>query len=170
VNNLITPQAKHALDEARKNHLRFRVLEKTGEISSPVRIGNWVYAPATAAIIPADAKKRIELILNSGLNPTQIIVGHELVEVPQLPGPVVPKPAPLTVPNIKEIKISPETEEAIKQALVTTGKVAIEVAKIAAIGTGLMLYGMALALASVDPSVIVVLEDGSWVEVLSYYE
>lgn len=168
---LITPQAKHALDVARENHKRFRVLEKTGEISSPVRIGNWVYAPTTAAIIPADAKNRIELILKSGLNPTQIIMGHELVEVPQLPGPVVTKPAPLTVPkiNINEIKISPETEQAIKQALVTTGKVAIEVAKIAAVGTGLVLYGMALALAA-DPSVIVVLEDGSWVEVLSWYE
>jgi hypothetical protein len=34
----------------------------------------------------------------------------------------------------------------------------------------MMLYGLAIALASVDPSVIVVLEDGSWVEVLSYYE
>lgn len=167
---LISPQAKHALDEARKNHLRFRVLEKTGEISSPVRIGNWVYAPATASIIPADAKKRIELILKSGLNPTQIIVGHELVEVPQLPGPVVTKPAPLSIPSIKEIKISPKTEEAIIQALVTTGKVAVEVAKIAAVGTGMMLYGLAVALASVDPSVIVVLEDGTWVEVLSWYE
>ncbi|MEM2126046.1 MAG: hypothetical protein QXQ53_06585 [Candidatus Methanosuratincola sp.] len=145
-------------------------MEKTGEISSPIRIGNWVYAPATASIIPADAKKRIELILKSGLNPTQIIVGHELVEVPQLPGPVVTKPTPLSIPSIKEIKISPETEEAIIQALVTTGKVAVELAKITAVGTGMMLYGLAVALASVDPSVIVVLEDGTWVEVLSWYE
>lgn len=169
---LITPQAKQALDVARENRMRFRVLEKTGELNSPVRISNWVYAPANAAIIPADARKRIELILKSGLNPTQIIVGHELVEVPQLPSPMITKPAPLTVPkiNINEIKISPETEQAIKQALLTTGKVAIEVAKIAAVGTGVMLYGMAMALASVDPSVIVVLEDGSWLEVLSWYE
>lgn len=173
---LITPQAKQALDVARKNHKRFRVLEKTGEISSPVRIGNWVYAPATASIIPADAKNNIDLILKSGLNPTQIIVGHELVEVPQLPGPIVTKPAPLTipkikeiqitVPNIKEIKISPEVEK----ALITTGKIAIEVAKVAAVGTGLMLYGLAMALATVDPCVIVVMEDGAWVEVVSWQE
>jgi hypothetical protein len=163
---LITPEAKKVLDVARENHLRFRVLDRTGEISSPVRSGNWVYAPVVASIIPADAKKRIELILKSGFNPTQIIAGHELVEVPQLPGPVVTKPAPLSVPNIKEIKISPEVEK----ALITTGKVVLGIATIAAVGTGLALYAMAMALASVDPSVIVVMEDGTWIEVMSWYE
>jgi hypothetical protein len=167
---LMTPKAKQALDVARKNHLRFRVLEKSGEISSPVRIGNWVYAPADPSIIPGVAKNSIELIIKSGLNPTQVIEGHELVEAPRLLGPVVARPAPLAVPNIKNIKISPEMEK----ALITTGKVALEVAKVAAVGTALVACGvgmmMVMALSAADPSVIVVLEDGSWVEVLNWYE
>jgi hypothetical protein len=160
-----TTEAKQVIEEARKNHWTFRVMDKTGEIHSPVRIGDWVYEPANASIIPGDARKRIEQILKSGHNPTQIIMGHQLTKVPELPKPKIPNIAPL-IPKLRELATSPETKRTIEVG----GQVIVEVVKATAVVAGLLGYGMIMALAAVDPSVIVVLEDGSWIEVMSWYD
>ena len=158
---LTTPLTKKVLDIGRANHQRFRPLEHTGTIESTVWTEGWVYEPIPVSIIPVAVKKQIEPILKSGIGVQQVIMGHEVtrllargaIKMDRMPAPM-PSPKPAFAPP-PEIKID----------LAALGKVV----EVAGVVLAAIMASPLLLLLAIDPCIVIVLEDGSWVETMFWY-
>jgi hypothetical protein len=144
----ISDDAKYALAVGRENHYWFRVLGTMGVIPQPVYKDEWWYLPYEPDInIPEKALKRAE-ILKSEIPIKQMIVAHEA-------------PLLLCAPAPKKKEL-PEIGSVVGIAFKTAGVVLL--AMFSLVG---LFFTSAVA---VDPALIVVLEDGTWVEVMRWYE
>jgi hypothetical protein len=141
-----------ALTLARKNHWWFRVIGTGSMISSPKYQDGWWLVPINEdkTIIPKNALQRVEKLKQDGIRIQGVIVAHE---APKL----------LCAPAKEPFKID---TEAISK---TVGEVAAVLARILATMFGILFYMMAAGIL-VDPALIVVLEDGTNLEVMSWYE
>lgn len=127
---------------ADKNHWGFRVSDEQGMIDHPKYQDQWWYIPISEdeKIIHENAKMRIEAIKRSGVKIQGLILGHEAPRLLQAP------PHPPKVIEAKQAKPKPDFSFL----------------------PSLLLYlGMAML---VDPALFVVLDDGTWVEVMTWYE
>ena len=144
----ISDEARHALAIGRKNRYWFRVLEETDVIPQPIYKNEWWYLPYEPSInIPEKALKRAE-ILKSNMPIQQMIVAHEA-------------PLLLCAPAPKKIEL-PEIGSVVETVFKTIGVVFL-------VMFSLVGYAFTTAL-TVDPALIVVLKDGTWVEVMRWYE
>lgn len=164
-------QAKLAVEIGRKNRKTFRPLEGRGVLTEPVYREEWWYIPIEQdkSVIPQEALYRAELLQNAGIKMKGMIVAHE---------------APLALLAPKE-----EREIRRQKAEVLTGLIAlagiavlvlgwiVSIPAAAAVAIGApsgMAFSWATAIlatsALVDPALIVVLEDGTWVEVCAWDE
>lgn len=154
----VSAQAKQTLEVAEKNHWWFRVWG-VGEIEEPVYTGHWWLIPTDDSSVPSIARKRIDAIKSAGIPVKEILVAHE-----------APKElcAPQPQPAIKNIPATKETDKNMQQHINTALEVmgAILWGVLKATGV-LILLGLS---AIVDPAVIVVLEDGTQIEVVRWYE
>jgi hypothetical protein len=141
-----------ALTLARKNHWWFRVIGTGAMISSPKYQDGWWLVPINEdkTIIPKNALERVEKLKQDGIRIQGVIVAHE---APKL----------LCAPAKEPFKID---TEAISK---TAGEVAAGLARVIATIFGILFYLVTFAVL-VDPALIVVLEDGTYVEVMTWYE
>lgn len=168
MNTMISPTAREVLEKARENHYVFQVVGDYGTPSSPVFKDGWWYVPEANPIISTNALQRVNLV--KAITPIQgYIIAHEAPKMLcppkekewEAPNPFKAKPA--FAPRKVNINLD---WPAVWKATKTVAKVA---------GTVILwtLYIMAMALqtlAQVDPKLIVVLEDGTWIEVMTWYE
>jgi hypothetical protein len=157
-------QTRQVLTLGRKNSWNFRVLGKAELPDRPVRLQNWLIVPAQddSSPIPKRTMERIQAIFAAGLNPKGFVVVHEA-------------PMALGAPMEKQ---STQTEYSASakpsQPTRTTGSSSVTslLAGLGAVLTAIvtvifpMLFFGLLAL---DPIVIAVMEDGSWVEIDRWY-
>lgn len=87
----VSDEAEKIVAFGLEHHRRFRIIpDFRGVIDKPVfnSTGDWLYSPFTEAdefIIPKAAFKRHEDVVKAGFRVAQVIIGHEIVDVPELP-------------------------------------------------------------------------------------
>jgi len=138
-----------------------RVLGRAPLPQAAVRFGEWLIVPIEqdTSQVPARALRRVQAIYEAGLRPAGFVVVHEAPL--QLAGPA-PKPVQIDPAEIVE-RLRPLGEVAVKVAgmLVVVGvNVALALAFIAMPLPFLVIGALAL-----DPILIAVMDDGSWVEI-----
>ncbi len=163
---LISPVAREVLIKARQEHYVFTVVGDHGLIVSPVYKQGWWYVPEDNPELSENANRRVELV--KSVTPIRgFILAHEAPKLlcppkewePPTPGKVEPLRTPwkpLTDPDWVEVG------QVVKTATKVIGAVLL--------GTLYILSQAVAALAAIDPKLIVVLEDGTWIEVMTWYE
>ncbi|HWQ04617.1 MAG TPA: hypothetical protein VN452_04605 [Longilinea sp.] len=166
MDTLISPTARKVMEKARSNHYYFQVVGDHGKLDQPYFKNGWWYVPEDKPIIDQNAIQRIELVRS--ITPTRgFIIAHEAPKLLCPPkGWETPRPA-----KVKPVRGRVSLETGVDWS--TVGQVALTAAK--AVGTVLaaVLYFLVEAIAvfaSVDPKLIVILEDGTWMEVMTWYE
>lgn len=176
----ISNDTNQVLTLAQEKHWRVKVMEQEGLIAAPVFNDGWWYAPIYKpdSTIPPEALRRVDTILKSGIRPQGMIVGYEIpVEVPtQKEIEWEPMVETYSQPTIRRtyrpVRCPPEvmpvhiTKEQVETAL----KVLTGLAVVTAIVTLTALSILAQALAMADPVLIMVMEDGKWIEIARWYD
>jgi hypothetical protein len=149
-------QAKLAVEVGRKNRVTFRALEGRGVLTEPVYHDEWWYVPIEqdTSVIPQEALRRVELLQNAGVPIKGMIVAHE---------------APLTLMAPKKDRQTQRDYTVVKAGLI--GLLGAVVAMVvAALSVVVAIPLLVVTAVLIDPALIVVVEDGSWVEVCAWDE
>lgn len=135
---------------ARQNHWQFCVKEQVGAIDKPHYSDGWWYIPVNEdeKIIQAKAKTRIEAIKRYGIEYQELVMGHEAPKLLTAP----PKEKEVIQVQVKEVENRPRVNGSFLPILLD-----------------LLLLCMGQAVL-IDPAIFVVLKDGTWVEVMRWYE
>jgi hypothetical protein len=138
MNTIISPEAKKAINVGRAEHWRFRVTQKKPE---------WVYEEVDETNIGLD---RIKALRAAGVGIKGVAIGNE---APKL----VPAP-----------KVEPRVEP--KPDFKNTSQIVPDMSgffEVLFLGVGLM-FQLLFQLMVLDPALIVVLDDGTWLEVATW--
>jgi len=152
-------QTKQLLSLGQENRWQIQVLGKAPMLKQPIRIQDWLLIPATmdSTPLPDQTMQRIKTLYEAGIRPQGFVMAHEA-------------PLQLKAPTIQE---KPKID---KQLLGKIGGAAIGLAAItgslvAAVGIaiigGLLILpaGLLAAVVLVDPILVAVMPDDSWVEI-----
>ncbi len=156
MNTLISKDAKEAIDLAYRKHWRFEV-RGVGEVpEEPLFKDGWWYEPASESTIPEGAQKVLKELKKAGISWKGVI---EAREVPK----ALPTPADTPTddqqddqqefPPIDSFTVAPHLEESLMGIL----------------GDMAMLAALFI-MSFIDPATIIVLNDGTWLEVWSCLE
>ncbi len=160
----ISQDTKDVMSLARKKHWGFRVLGDRGMIPNPIFLFGWWFIPLEQdkLVIPARANRRVQELLNAGVRIKGVIVAHQSTYC--LPAPKAePKPKPQPKPK-KELDWQPLIKTITVALQITLG---MATAVLYAVG---IVLSVGVQMILIDPALIVVLEDGTWVEVMSWNE
>ena len=144
---LISPEAKRAIDLAYKEHWRFRVVGQGEVPTTPSYKDQWWFIPTSD---PEHGKDRIEALRRAGVRFKGIVVAHEA-------------PKMLVSPKEPDFKINPSP------SIPASNTSASDLAGGLVMGLALLISVVFQALL-LDPALIVILEDDTWLEVLTWYE
>ena len=135
-----------ALAVGRENHGHYKVMPRIGIITEPMEANGWKFLPQEMddSVIPREAWKHVELLRLDGITIKQVIVGHNLKEEEE---------------KRQKMEAYKKTAEKVV-AFVATLAVGFMTA-IASAGAALCIGIVGLLLA-IDPILVVVLEDGTW--------
>lgn len=147
--------ATEALSVARKNGMTMRVVGQGDVPLEPFYLDEWWYSLVSAeSTIPAEGVRRIEALIRGGVPIECLMIRHE---APRL----------LTAP--KEQK----QEKKQKPASMTTfNALPLLGVIVAVLGAIFAVFGYILVMAMtvpLDPAIIAVLPDGTWLEVVTWY-
>jgi len=158
----VSTPTRQVLSLAQKHHWGFRVVGSGGMIDNPVYQEGWWFFPLKEdkSIIPTKAFQRVEEVRSK--NHIQgLIVAHDFPKL--LPAPL-PQTKPITIEK-PEKEIDFDKDKAVATLGAVVGAVLVGLATLVGI---VLITGIQLIL--IDPSLIVVLEDGTWVSVYSWLE
>jgi len=156
---IVSKAVVEVLTLSRENHWHVKIVDGTGMIDSPEYWDGWVCEPVSLSdsTIPAAALGRVDQILKKNVPIKGFILAHEAP--PMLPAPQV-KPKPLI--RWEEIPwddIATGMVTALGYGVMAAGAVAVSALVLPLIAVGVLL----------DPALIVVLDDGTRVEVASWW-
>ena len=146
--------ATEALSVARKNGMTMRVVGQGDVPLEPFYLDEWWYSLVSAeSTIPAEGVRRIEALVKGGVSIDCLMIRHE---APRL----------LTAPK--------EQNQEKKEKVVSHSSFdvvpALE-AITAVVGAILAVFGLLFIMAiRLDPAIIAVLPDGTWLEVVTWYD
>jgi hypothetical protein len=140
---LLSPSALRALKVGQDNHWRFRIVGQGDVPREPVYRDEWWFKALRE--VPESAVGRLLALRRAGLKFKGVVIAHEAPR--QLTAPVEPKE------DFKNTNILPALQDAG-----------------AVLGQIFLFMGSLMVAAMVDPALIVVLDDGTWVEVMTWYE
>jgi len=141
---LISYEARKAVQVGYDNHWRFRVVGQGDVPERSYYKKEWVYEAVEA---PQKGLDRIETLRRSGISIKGFVVAHEAPKLLTAPAPKkdFKNTTPVILPDI--------------------GKV------VSSLAMGLLWFmALIFQVALLDPALIVVLEDGTWLEVMTWYE
>jgi len=142
--------AQEAIEIGRKHHMPFSVIGY-GEIPTrPFFRGKWWFEPAKEA--PEKARKQIAVLKASGITFKGYLVAHEIE--------LIEKKEEKTDFKIIQSSIPP-TQKSGSDFLASALKFTFT--------AGLVMFAM-LPMALIDPVIIGVCEDGTWLSILTYYK
>jgi len=143
---IISYEARRAIQIGYASHWRFRVVGQGEVPAQSFYKDEWVFEPINA---PQVAQDRIETLKRFGFNFKGFVIAHE---APRLLS--APEPKKQDFKNNQTNDILPDVEAFL----------------------GILLKGFLFFLtlifqvALLDPALIVILEDGTWLEVMTWYE
>lgn len=144
---------------AQENHWAVQVFGKAPMVHQPVRVKKWLLVPATmdSTALPDKTMQRLHIIYDEGIRPQGFVMVHEAPL--QLKGPSTPqKPKP-----------DKEVLKGIGGAVLALGVLSgslVFAAGIVILGGLLILpAGLLAAAALVDPILVAVMPDNTWVEI-----
>ena len=142
---IISDQARKAIHIGYDNHWRFRVVGK-GEIpKGPIYKDEWVLVPVIA---PEMGKERLNALQASGIRFKGFVIAHEAPRLLSTPASI-PKKA-----NFTSDSILPDAGTLVSHLV-----------------AGLIFcFSLLFQAVLLDPALIVILEDETWLEVMTWYE
>jgi hypothetical protein len=146
--------ATEALTVARRNGMTMRVVGQGDVPLEPFYLDEWWYSLVTAeSTIPAEGVRRIETLVKAGIPMKGLVIRHE---APRL----------LTAPKEeKQVKRKRADTYVAFEALPLLATI------LGALGAVLAVFGYIFVMAiHLDPALIAVLPDGTYLEVLTWYE
>jgi len=146
MNTLISYEARKAVQVGYKNHWRFRVVGQGEVPKESFYRDEWVYEPIKA---PQVAQDRIQTLKQSGIRFKGFVIAHEAPRLLSAPAP-----------KKQDFKNNP-TKEILPDVEALFGNL---------INGLLFFFTLIFQVALLDPALIVVLEDGTWLEVMTWYE
>ena len=123
-----------------------------------VHLENWLIVPAgqDSSEIPLRTYQRIQTLFANGIRPQGFVVVHE---APKLLGQPKKEPDPLS-----RQKASPFQQNA--DPVLSTAQALLSAVTKAVVGSLPFLFGtIAMGIAMLDPIVVAVMADGSWIEI-----
>jgi hypothetical protein len=141
---VLTNQASAAMKVANEHHWQFKVLGTGKVLTEPIYTDSWWLTPATK--IPAAGLKRVDALRKAGIPIKGFVIAHEAPKLLAAPKEE-PKPQPTqTSSSIPSFDASFILEGA------------------------LLAFGLIFRAMLIDPALIVVLEDGTYLEVLTWLD
>jgi hypothetical protein len=141
--------AEDVLRFGHSHHWHFELMEEKGVLTEPVQKGNWNFEELRDfTTLPGFAKERLAKVQEAGFPIYQIIFGDEIEVDPHT------KPKEILTPEIDWNKVGKFTIAAI-------GAIALGAVYV-------MVSSVTVAMAVVDPKLIVVLDDGSSPEAMPW--
>lgn len=154
---MLTPESQDFLALGRQQNWDFNILGQAPLPRQPIHLQDWLIVPAhqDSSHIPARALERIQAIFAIGLRPKGFVIVHEAPKL--LPAPKVIEPEPMDVPTN-----SLDDKPWITGFLGATANAASITAAIAS-----MIVPATLAVGAVllDPILVAVTEDDTWIEI-----
>jgi hypothetical protein len=167
------------MDRAQELSFKLEPLERTlAEVpDKPTRVGDWMVYRPTKEELPTRAKQRVMEMLEAGIRPVDLVLYHEIKE----PGFIEARLSPAVKATGSRLATwaSQDVPVMTEKAWEVTKKhgptlLGMVVAGIAVVAT-LLLVGLAytaLAVVSAivsDPVLVIVTEDGYWIEIDRWY-
>lgn len=144
---MISSDARKAILIGRQNHWRFKVIGNGDLPQEHTYKDEWWFEPVS---VPAVAQDRLNALQASGLSFRGFLIAHEAPKR-------LTSPKPISKPNVK-VTNSPDIVPTI-----TT------IAEFFATSF-VLVFSLFFQAILLDPALIVVLEDGTWLEVMTWYE
>ena len=152
-------QTKQLLTLGKENRWPMQVLGKAPMLKQPIRVQDWLLVPSTmdSTSLPNQAIQRIKALYEAGIRPQGFVMVHEAPL--QLKAPI-----PQEKPKVDQQLLKKIGGAAIGLAVVTGSMVAA--IGVAIIGGLLILpAGLLAAAVIIDPILVAVMPDDSWVEI-----
>jgi hypothetical protein len=153
----LSPETRQILTLSDQKGWHFSFLGQAPLPTQPLRLDNWLVVPAaeeSTAISPGSYKK-VQTIFANGIRPKGFVVVHEAPRQLAAPKKVAdPTPSPVHIPQ------QPTTD--------ANGNTAVAASSILSglFSTILLVLGtIFMSVAMIDPILVAVMEDGSWVEI-----
>jgi len=152
-------QTKQLLTLGQENRWPMQVLGKAPMLTQPMRVQDWLLVPSTmdSTSLPDQAIQRIKALYEAGIRPQGFVMVHEA-------------PLQLKAPTIQEKpKVDKQMLKKIGGAALGLG--ALTGSMVAAVGIaiigGLLILpaGLLAAAVIIDPILVAVMPDNSWVEI-----
>ena len=127
-----------------------QVIGRAPMLKEAVRLQDWMLVPAheDTTAIPARTMRRIHTLFSQGLRPQGFVVVHEAPMQLTAPKPVVEEKSPMEWEGVGK----------------TVGVIA-KVMGVLLLGSMLLPFGLLAGLVMLDPILVVVTEDGYWIEI-----
>jgi len=152
-------QTKQLLALGQENRWPIQVLGKAPMLKQPIRIQDWLLVPSTmdSTSLPDQAIQRIKALYEAGIRPQGFVMVHE--------APLqLPSPTPMEKPKVDKQLLKKIGGAAIGLAAITGSLVAA--VGVAIVGGLLILpAGLLAAAVIIDPILVAVMPDDSWVEI-----
>jgi hypothetical protein len=158
--SILEPQTQQLMRLAKKEGWMFPVIGQAPMLDQPLRLGDWLLVPAQedTTPIPERTMQRIQAIFDAGIRPQGFVLVHE--------APMLLKAT--TVPhrqhNFDLKKLRKIGGAAIGLGLMT-GSLIAAVGIVLVGGLLILPAGLITALVLVDPILVVVMPDNTWVEI-----
>ena len=159
VETFLGHQTKQLLALGRENRWPIQVLGKAPMLNQPMRIQDWLLVPSTmdSTSLPDQAIQRIKALYEAGIRPQGFVMVHEAPL--QLKAPTIQEKSKVDKQMLKKIGGAAVGLAAITGSLVVAVGVAI-------VGGLLILpAGLLAAAVIIDPILVAVMPDDSWVEI-----
>lgn len=158
---LVNPETRGLLTLGRQKGWDCAVLGRAPLPEAPVRLGDWLIVPAQqdSSEMPTRALDRVQAIFAAGLRPKGFVMVHEappLLSPPEVAKPDISEASPLPKPNI-------ESFTGMLKGL-ATGLAVLSTLAVSAL-TFLGTAGIAVGTILIDPILIAVTEDETWIEI-----
>jgi len=153
----LTLESRGLLTLGRQRNWDFNILGQAPLPRQPIHLQDWLIVPAhqDSSHIPARALERIQAIFEVGLRPKGFVIVHEAPKL--LPAPEVIEAEPVAVPTN-----SPSIKPWITGLL---GATAIAASIAAAAASMIVPATLAVGAVLVDPILVAVTEDDTWIEI-----
>lgn len=177
---VVTPPGSDVIMALAKKHhwVPPQVIKHGGMIDGPVFEGNWKFEPLiNYSTVSSVARKRIDVILKS-VPVAGVIVGHEIEvetrpKVKPLPWIVAPEQEPFRFPQPSPLR-NPQRDMDWEIDWKAIGDVSLAVLKVVgviALGALVVLGALVGGFAGcmTDPNVVIVTQEGEWIEIYRDY-